>query len=102
MFPVAIRLILITFIGSANLETFTPFNVNPDSVSVVDGKICVEFASEDNAAFYPVQDRAVPHPAPCFLPPDTGVWGYFWASSAVSTSSPLLFPHFPEYSLPFL
>jgi hypothetical protein len=40
VFPVAIRLILITFIGSANLETFTPFNVNPDSVSVVDGKIC--------------------------------------------------------------
>ena len=66
MFPVAIRLILITFIGSANLETFTPFNVNPDSVSVVDGKICVEFASEDNAAFFrfSVQSSRTLFPAP--------------------------------------
>jgi hypothetical protein len=52
VFPVAIRLILITFIGSANLETFTPFNVNPDSLSVVDGSIYLEFAPAGNAAFF--------------------------------------------------
>ncbi|MFP6859143.1 MAG: hypothetical protein VCA73_17830 [Roseibacillus sp.] len=42
----------INFFGSADLETFAPFTVNPESVSVVDGKICPEFAPADDAAFF--------------------------------------------------
>ncbi len=37
---------------SADLSTFAPLTLNPDSVSVVDGSICVEFAPEDRAAFF--------------------------------------------------
>ena len=37
---------------SADLTTFAPLNVNPGSVSVVDGSICLEFAPEDRAAFF--------------------------------------------------
>ena len=37
---------------SADLQTFAPLTVNPDSVSVVDGSICLEFAPEDRAAFF--------------------------------------------------
>tara|TARA_B100000927_G_C16217783_1_gene370190 strand:+ start:203 stop:352 length:150 start_codon:yes stop_codon:yes gene_type:complete len=37
---------------SADLSTFAPLTVNPDSASVVDGKICLEFALEDRAAFF--------------------------------------------------
>ena len=37
---------------AAGLQTFAPFTVNPESVSVVDGKICLEFASTDDAAFF--------------------------------------------------
>ncbi len=37
---------------SADLETFAPFTVNPESLSVVDGKICLEFAPTDDAAFF--------------------------------------------------
>ena len=37
---------------SADLQTFAPLTVNPESVSVVDGSICLEFARADNAAFY--------------------------------------------------
>ena len=37
---------------SANLDTFAPFIVTPDSVSVVDGSICLEFTPEDRAAFF--------------------------------------------------
>ena len=37
---------------SADLNTFAPFTVTPDSVSVVDGTICLEFAPEDRAAFF--------------------------------------------------
>jgi len=44
--------IKIFFIESADLQTFTPFTVNPDSVSVVDGKICLEFPSEDRGFFF--------------------------------------------------
>jgi hypothetical protein len=44
--------IKIFFIESAGLQTFTPFTVDPESVSVVDGKICLEFASEDRAFFF--------------------------------------------------
>jgi len=44
--------IKIFFIESADLQTFTPFTVDPDSVSVVDGKICLEFASEDRGFFF--------------------------------------------------
>ena len=44
--------IKIFFIKSADLQTFTPFTVDPDSVSVVDGKICLEFPSEDRAFFF--------------------------------------------------
>ena len=42
----------INFFGSADLETFAPFTVNPESVSVVDGKIFPEFAPADDAAFF--------------------------------------------------
>jgi hypothetical protein len=44
--------IKIFFIESADLQTFTPFTVDPETVSVVDGKICLEFASEDRAFFF--------------------------------------------------
>jgi len=37
---------------SADLNTFAPFTVNPESLSVVDGSICLEFARADNAAFF--------------------------------------------------
>ena len=37
---------------SADLSTFAPLTVSPDSVSVVDGTICLEFAPEDRAAFF--------------------------------------------------
>ena len=37
---------------SADLTTFAPLTVTPDSVSVVDGRICLEFARADNAAFF--------------------------------------------------
>ena len=37
---------------SVDLRTFTPLTINPDSVSVVDGRICLEFAPEDRAAFF--------------------------------------------------
>ena len=37
---------------SADLATFAPLTLNPDSVSVVDGSICLEFAPEDRAAFF--------------------------------------------------
>jgi hypothetical protein len=37
---------------STDLSTFAPLTVNPDSVSVVDGSICLEFAPEDRAAFF--------------------------------------------------
>ncbi len=42
----------INFFESADLNTFAPFTVNPETVSVVDGSICLEFASTDNAAFF--------------------------------------------------
>ena len=37
---------------SSDLSTFAPLTVNPDSVSVVDGSICLEFAPTDDAAFF--------------------------------------------------
>ena len=37
---------------SADLNTFAPLTLNPDSVSVVDGSICLEFAPGDRAAFF--------------------------------------------------
>ena len=37
---------------SADLNTFAPLTLNPESVSVVDGSICLEFAPEDRAAFF--------------------------------------------------
>ena len=42
----------INFFESKDLNTFAPFTVNPESVSVVDGKICLEFAPTDDAAFF--------------------------------------------------
>lgn len=42
----------INFLESPNLVTFAPFPVDPAGVSVVDGKICLEFTSEDEAAFF--------------------------------------------------
>ena len=37
---------------STDLSTFAPLTLNPDSVSVVDGSICLEFAPVDRAAFF--------------------------------------------------
>ena len=37
---------------SADLNTFAPLTVNPDSVSVVERSICLELAPEDRAAFF--------------------------------------------------
>ncbi|MDE0596296.1 MAG: hypothetical protein OSB65_13725 [Roseibacillus sp.] len=48
----------VNFIDS---NTFAPFTVNPESVSVVDGSICIEFTSEDNAAFF---QFSLEHPPP--------------------------------------
>jgi hypothetical protein len=42
----------IGFIQSADLNTFTPFTVSPDSLSVVDGKICMEFPPSDDENFF--------------------------------------------------
>ena len=42
----------INLFESADLATFAPLTLNPDSVSVVDGSICLEFAPEDRAAFF--------------------------------------------------
>ena len=42
----------IGFIQSADLNTFIPFTVIPDSLSVVDGKICMEFPPSDDENFF--------------------------------------------------
>ena len=42
----------INLFESADLNTFEPLTVNPDSVSVISGSICLEFAPEDRAAFF--------------------------------------------------
>jgi len=42
----------IAFIQSADLNTYTPFTVIPDSLSVVDGKICMEFPPSDAENFF--------------------------------------------------
>ena len=42
----------INFFESSDLQTFAPFTVNPESLSVVDGSICFEFAPTDDAAFF--------------------------------------------------
>ncbi len=42
----------INFFEASDLATFTPLTVNPESVSVVDGSICFEFAPTDDAAFF--------------------------------------------------
>ena len=42
----------IGFIQSADLNTFKPFPVIPDSLSVVDGKICMEFPPSDDENFF--------------------------------------------------
>ena len=42
----------IAFIQSTNLNTYTPFTVIPDSLSVVDGKICMEFPPSDEKNFF--------------------------------------------------
>ena len=43
----------ISFIHSTDLQTFTPFDVSPAWVSVVDGKIALEFPpSDENTFFY--------------------------------------------------
>ena len=57
----------VNFIDS---NTFAPFTVNPESVSVVDGSICIEFTSEDNAAFF---QFSLEHPPT--LTPGAGMWG---------------------------
>ena len=42
----------INFFESKDLNSFAPFTVNPESVSVIDGSICFEFAPTDDAAFF--------------------------------------------------
>jgi hypothetical protein len=42
----------ISFIHSTDLETFTPFALSPDWVSVVDGKITLEFPPNDDDTFF--------------------------------------------------
>ena len=42
----------ISFIHSTDLETFTPFTLSPDWVSVVDGKITLEFPPNDDDTFF--------------------------------------------------
>jgi hypothetical protein len=42
----------IGFIQSTDLNTYTPFTVSPDSLSVIDGKICMEFPPSDDENFF--------------------------------------------------
>ena len=42
----------ISFIHSTDLETFTPFTLSPDWVSVVDGKITLQFPPNDDDTFF--------------------------------------------------
>ena len=42
----------ISFIHSTDLETFSPFTLSPDWVSVVDGKITLEFPPNDDDTFF--------------------------------------------------
>ena len=42
----------INLFESSDLATFAPFTVAPESLSVVDGSICLEFAPTGNAAFF--------------------------------------------------
>jgi len=42
----------INLFESPDLVTFAPFTVNPESFSLVDGSICLEFARADNATFF--------------------------------------------------
>ena len=42
----------INLFESADLSTFAPLTLSPESVSVVDGSICLEFARADDAAFF--------------------------------------------------
>jgi len=46
----------INFFESADLVTFAPFTVAPESVSVVDGNICLEFTPK-YAAFFQLSLR---------------------------------------------
>ena len=57
----------INFFESSDLATFAPLTVTPDSLSVVDGNICLEFAPTDDAAFFRsnVQQSPAPHPGSC-------------------------------------
>jgi len=42
----------INLFESTDLNTFAPLTLNPDSVSVLDGSICLEFARAEDAAFF--------------------------------------------------
>ena len=42
----------IAFIQSADLNTYTPITVIPDSLSVVDDKICMDFPPSDEENFF--------------------------------------------------
>ena len=42
----------ISIFESSDLNTFTPFTVTPESVSVVDGSICFEFAPTGDTTFF--------------------------------------------------
>jgi hypothetical protein len=42
----------INLFESADLNTFAPLTLTPESLSVVDGSICLEFARAHDAAFF--------------------------------------------------
>ena len=42
----------LSFIQSSDMENFAPFTVTPDLVSVVDGKICMEFPPTNQDTFF--------------------------------------------------
>ena len=42
----------INLFESSDLTTFAPLTLTPESVSVVDGSICFEFAPTGDAAFF--------------------------------------------------
>ena len=77
--------------NSRSRHPVAPFTVNPDSVSVVDGSICFEFAPTDDAAFFRFSVQ-YPHPAPIRVDLTRG-------SSVILAFRPFVF--FPGVMRPF-
>jgi hypothetical protein len=62
----------IGFIQSADLNTYTPFTVIPDSLSVIDGKICMEFPPSDaENFFFRFRIESSPNPDPLTPNPES-------------------------------